>query len=126
MRLIQTVRPALEMSRELLDCVQIGRDRRGSEIAALEFLQHHLPTMGHKTPPVTPTLPGRSREAYAQRPPRQRLGPDAAVATFGPGAVVLHWATSQDDPRVPFPWGSSAVAEYWREHDNHQRRPYSV
>src|ERR1700730_6808403 len=75
MRLIQPVRSALEMSSELLDRVEIRRDRRGGEVTALEFLQHDLATMGHKTPPVTPTLPGRSSEAYAQRPPRQRLGP---------------------------------------------------
>jgi hypothetical protein len=57
MRLIQPVRPALEMSSELLDGVEIGRDRGGREVPALELLQHHLPTMGHKTPPVTPPYP---------------------------------------------------------------------
>jgi len=36
-----------------------------SEVTALELLQHDLATPGHKTPPVTPTLPGRSSEAYA-------------------------------------------------------------
>jgi hypothetical protein len=65
MRLIEPVGPTLEMSGELFDRVEIGRDRRRGEVTALEFLQHHLPTMGHKTPPVTPTLPGRSSEAYA-------------------------------------------------------------
>jgi hypothetical protein len=53
------------MSGELLDRVEIRRDGRGGEVPALEFLQHDLATMGHKTPPVTPTLPGRSSEAYA-------------------------------------------------------------
>ena len=62
-RLIQPVRPALEVSGELLDRVEIRRDRRGSEVTALELLQHDLATMGHKTPPVTHTLPGRSSAA---------------------------------------------------------------
>jgi hypothetical protein len=65
MRLIQPVRPTLEVSGELLDRVEIRRDRRRGEVTALEFLQHDLPTMGHKTPPVTATLPDRSSEAYA-------------------------------------------------------------
>ena len=64
-RLIQPVRPALEMSGELLDRVEIRRDGRGREVTALELLQHHLAATGHKTPPATPTLPGRSSEAYA-------------------------------------------------------------
>ena len=34
-------------------------------VAPLEFVQHHLTKTGHKTPPVTPTLPGRSSEPYA-------------------------------------------------------------
>ena len=53
------------MPGELLDGVEIRRDDRGGKVTALEFLQHDLATMGHKTPPVTPTLPGRSSEAYA-------------------------------------------------------------
>ena len=65
MRLIEPVGPALEMSSELLDRVEIRRDRRGGEVTALKLLQHGLATMGHKTPPVTPTLPGRASEAYA-------------------------------------------------------------
>src|SRR3979409_2294338 len=79
MRLIQPVRPALEMSGELLDRVEIRRDGRGGEVTALELLQHDLATMGHKTPPVTDTLPDRSSEAYAWRPPRQRLGPNGEL-----------------------------------------------
>ena len=39
MRLIQPVRPALEVSSELLDGMEIGRDRGGSEVTALELLQ---------------------------------------------------------------------------------------
>jgi hypothetical protein len=65
MRLIQPVRPTLEMSGKLLDSVQIRRDGRGREVTPLEFLQHDLATMGHQTPPVTPTLPGRSSEAWS-------------------------------------------------------------
>src|SRR4029453_4963474 len=57
MRLIQPVGPALEVSSELLDRVEIRRDRGGGEVTALELLQHHLPTMGHKTTPSTPPLP---------------------------------------------------------------------
>jgi hypothetical protein len=57
-RLIQPVGPTLEVPRELLDCVQVRRDGGGSEVTTLEFLQHDLATMGHKTPPVTHTLPG--------------------------------------------------------------------
>jgi hypothetical protein len=38
--------------------MQVPRDGGGSEITALEFLQHDLAAMGHKTPPVTHTLPG--------------------------------------------------------------------
>jgi hypothetical protein len=65
MRLIQSIRPALEMLGELLDRVEIRHDGRGGEVTALELLQHDLTTMGHKIPPVTPTLPGRSSVAYA-------------------------------------------------------------
>jgi hypothetical protein len=57
MRLIQPVRPTLEMSGKLLDSVKIRRDGRGREVTPLEFLQHDLATMGHKTTPVTPTRP---------------------------------------------------------------------
>ena len=39
-RLIQPVRPALEVSGELLDRVEIRRDRRRGEVTALELLQH--------------------------------------------------------------------------------------
>src|SRR5918996_2300856 len=81
MRLIQPVRPALEMSGELLDRVEIRRDGRGREVTALELLQHDAATMGHKTPPVTHTLPGGPAAPHAERPPRQRLGPNAAVST---------------------------------------------
>ena len=49
---------ALEVSSELLDRMQIRRNRRAREVTALELLQHDLATMGHKTPPVTRTLPG--------------------------------------------------------------------
>ena len=65
MRLIQPVRPALEVSGELLDRVQIRRDGRRRIVTPLELLQHDLAAMGHKTPPVTRTLPRRSSEAYA-------------------------------------------------------------
>jgi hypothetical protein len=56
-----------DASLERLDAgdVEIRRDRGGSEVTALELLQHDLPTMGHKTPPVTPTLPDRSSALYA-------------------------------------------------------------
>ena len=64
-RLIQPVGPTLEVSSELLDRVEIRRDRGGSEVAALELLQHDATTMGHKTPPVTRTLPGRSSAPHA-------------------------------------------------------------
>jgi hypothetical protein len=64
-RLIQPVGPTFEVSSELLDRVEIRSDRGGSEVTPLEFLQHHLPTMGHKTPPVTHTLPDRSSAPHA-------------------------------------------------------------
>jgi hypothetical protein len=83
MRLIQSVRPALEMSGELLDRVEIRRDGRGGEVTALELLQHDAATMGHKTLPVTHTLPGGSGAPHAERPPRQRVGPNAAGFTDG-------------------------------------------
>ena len=56
--LIQPVRSALEVACELLDRVEIRRDRGGCEVTALELLQHDAATMGHKTPPVTHTLLG--------------------------------------------------------------------
>jgi hypothetical protein len=69
------------MSGELLDGAEIRRDGRGSEVTALELLQHDLATMGHKIPPVTHTLPGGPGAPHAERPPRQRLGPNGLVAT---------------------------------------------
>ena len=80
-RLIQPVRSTLEVPGELLDRVEIRRDGRRRVVATLELLQHHLAAMGHKTPPVTPKLPRRSSEAHAERPPRQRLGPNADLST---------------------------------------------
>ena len=65
MCLIQSVGPTLEVSSELLDRVEIRLDRGGSEVTALELLQHDAATMGHKTPPVTPTLPGGSSAPHA-------------------------------------------------------------
>ncbi len=66
------------MSSESLHGVEITANGRRREVPTLELLQHHLAAMGHKTPPVTPKLPRRSSEPHAQRPPRQRLGPNAA------------------------------------------------
>ena len=61
----QSVGGALEELGKLLDVTDVVRDRGRSVVATVEFLQHRLSEMGHKTPPVTPTLPGRSAEAYA-------------------------------------------------------------
>jgi hypothetical protein len=97
MRLIQPVRPALEMSGELLDRVEIRRDGRGREVTALELLQHDAATMGHKTPPVTHTLPGGPGAPHAERPPRQRLGPNADLT--GTAHIESPLATSGESPR---------------------------
>jgi hypothetical protein len=61
--------------------VQIGRNGRRRVVTTLELLQHDLAIMGHKTPPVTHNLPRRSSETYAERPPRQRLGPNGVGFT---------------------------------------------
>ena len=61
----QSVRGALEEPGELLDVLDVVRDRGRGIVATVEFLQHRLSEMGHKTPPVTHTLPGRSGEAHA-------------------------------------------------------------
>jgi hypothetical protein len=50
---------------ELFDGVEIRRDRTGREVPALELLQHDAATMGHKTPPVTRTLPRGSSAPHA-------------------------------------------------------------
>jgi hypothetical protein len=42
MRVIQAVRAALEIPRELLDGFEIRRDGRGGKVPTLEFLQHGL------------------------------------------------------------------------------------
>ena len=60
---IQSVGRALEVPGELLDGVDVVRDRRRGVVATVELVQHRLSEMGHKTPPVTHTLPGRSAEA---------------------------------------------------------------
>ena len=61
----QSVRGALEEPCKLFDVLDVVRDRGRGIVATVEFFQHRLSEMGHKTPPVTPTLPGRSAEAYA-------------------------------------------------------------
>ena len=96
-----TFRPALEMSGELLDRVEIRRDGRGGEVTALAHLQHDLATMGHKTPPVTHTLPGGPGAPHAERPPRQRLGPNGVFAGLVDGVPLMR-------PRPP-PRHSTAV-----------------
>ncbi len=80
---MMSVRPALEVAGELFDGVEIRRDRGGRKVPPLEFLQHDAATMGHKTPPVIRTLPRGSSAPHAERPPRQRLGPDGAVSSCG-------------------------------------------
>lgn len=61
MRLIQPVWPTLEVPSESLHRIQIAANGGRSEVTALELLQHDVATMGHKTPPVTRTLPRGSR-----------------------------------------------------------------
>ena len=61
----QSVRGALEEPGELFDVLDVVRDRGRGIVATVEFLQHRLSEMGHKTPPVTHTLPGRSGEPHA-------------------------------------------------------------
>jgi hypothetical protein len=65
MGVIQAVRSAFEVPRELLDRLDVRRDGRVGKVTTLELVQHRLSEMGHKAPPVTHTLPGRSAEAYA-------------------------------------------------------------
>src|SRR6202030_819318 len=78
MCVIETVGATLEVPRKPLHRVEIASNGRRREVPALEFLQHDAATMGHKTPPVTRTLPRGPSAPHAQRPPRQRLGPNAA------------------------------------------------
>jgi hypothetical protein len=42
MRVIQAVRAAFEIPRELLDGLEIRRDGRGGIVPTLEFLKHYL------------------------------------------------------------------------------------
>ena len=65
MRVIQTVGPTLEVPSKPLDRVEIGPNGRRGEVTALELLQHDAATMGHKTPPVTRTLPRGSSAHHA-------------------------------------------------------------
>ena len=58
-RLIQPVGPTLEVSSELLDRVEIRRDRGGSEVTALELLQHDAGDNGSQDTSCDP---------YATRP----------------------------------------------------------
>jgi hypothetical protein len=55
---VQLVRRFAEIGRELFDSLKVILYSGFSEVTTLEFLQHDLATMGHKTPPVTHTLPG--------------------------------------------------------------------
>jgi hypothetical protein len=64
-RRCQSVRRSSEEPGKLFDVLNVVRDRGRGIVATMEFLQHRLSEMGHKTPPVTHTLPGRSAEAYA-------------------------------------------------------------
>jgi hypothetical protein len=48
MRVIQAVRAAVEMPRELLDRFEIDGDGRRGEVTTLELLQHDLAAMGHR------------------------------------------------------------------------------
>jgi hypothetical protein len=61
----QSVRGALEEPGELLDVVDVVRDGGRGVVATVEFLQHRLSELGHKTPPVTHTLPARSAQTHA-------------------------------------------------------------
>ena len=61
----QSVRGSFEESGKLFDVLDVVRDRGRGIVATVEFLQHRLSEMGHKTPPVTHSLPGRSAEAHA-------------------------------------------------------------
>ena len=74
---------------ESLDGLEVVVDRVLGVVAPLEFLQHRASEMGHKTPPVTRTLPGRSSAPHAERPPRQRLGPNADLSTRESLTVLL-------------------------------------
>ena len=62
-RVIETVGSTLEVPSEPLHGVEIAANGRRREVPALELLQHDAATMGHKTPPVTRTLPRRSERA---------------------------------------------------------------
>jgi hypothetical protein len=61
----QSVRGSFEESGKLFDVLDVVRDRGRGIVATVEFLQHRLSEMGHKTPPVTHTLPGWSVQAHA-------------------------------------------------------------
>src|SRR5712691_5147084 len=63
---VQAVGRAFEVAGELLDVLDVVRDRRCGVVATVELVQHRLALMGHKAPPpVTLTLPGRSSKPYA-------------------------------------------------------------
>ena len=54
----EAVGRAFEVPRKLLNVLHVVRDRRRGIVATVELVQHRLTKMGHKTPPVTHTLPG--------------------------------------------------------------------
>ena len=61
----QPIRRALEVFRKLLDRVNVGIDRGLGVVAPLEFLQHRLSEMGHRSFLVTHTLADRSNAPHA-------------------------------------------------------------
>jgi hypothetical protein len=64
-RVIEPVGPTLEVSGAPFHRVEIAANGRRREVTALALLQHDAATMGHKTPPVTRTLPRGSSAPHA-------------------------------------------------------------
>ena len=63
--LIELVRRCAEVLGKSLDGLDVVVNGGRGVVTPLKFLQHRLSEMGQKTPPVTPTLLGRSSEVYA-------------------------------------------------------------
>src|SRR5262249_53365873 len=81
MALIELIRGRMKEPGESLDGFDVVVNSGLRVVAPLELFQHRASEMGHRHLRVTHTLPRWPSAPHAQRPPRQRLCPNAAVFT---------------------------------------------